>query len=168
MQAGSLLVGLSLALIAAVAIADPLQRARRGTNPGRGVRRIPARDRRQRALLAIRDLDFDFHTGKLEEEDYLQLRRQLMADAARLTEAAGGVGAGTVSVIDPLPGTPPSPDTEIVLCQSCGQEGQPGDRYCSRCGTRVARQCSACGADIGPEDRFCAGCGGRANLGPEG
>lgn len=164
MQVGSLLVGLSLALIAAVAIADPLQRAKGRASPKRPVLRVSTQDRRRQALLAIRDLDFDFHTGKVEGEDYLPLRRQLMADAARLAESADGAGAE----IDPKPISRSALDIEVVLCQCCGQGVRAGDRYCSRCGARLERQCSICGVTLGPEDKFCGGCGSPTDLEPEG
>jgi class 3 adenylate cyclase/tetratricopeptide (TPR) repeat protein len=46
-----------------------------------------------------------------------------------------------------------------VECGTCGFEN-PGDaRFCSRCGTSLARSCPACGHDAAPAARFCSFCG---------
>ena len=57
-------------------------------------------------------------------------------------------------------------------CPSCGAEGGPADKFCSRCGGAMKFQapaapaappprpvCPACSPDLAPGDRFCAKCG---------
>jgi len=75
MNVGSLLVGLSLALVAAVAVADPFQRANRNARSKRQTSQVSPESQREQVLLSLRDLDFDFRTGKVEEEDYQPLRQ---------------------------------------------------------------------------------------------
>ena len=51
--------------------------------------------RRRVALTALRDLEYDRATGKLDEDDYGQLRTELSREALEhLDEEGGGAGAG--------------------------------------------------------------------------
>ena len=43
------------------------------------------------AIKALRDLDFDYRTGKVSEEDYSGLRSRLMAEAAKIYYPEPGV-----------------------------------------------------------------------------
>jgi len=77
---GSVLFGLALAVLAGVLVGDPFLRRgifiRRWKSPSTS-------ERRRSALLAVRDLDFEFQTGKVLEEDYQAWRAQLLEQAAR-------------------------------------------------------------------------------------
>jgi class 3 adenylate cyclase/tetratricopeptide (TPR) repeat protein len=46
-----------------------------------------------------------------------------------------------------------------VTCPACGTENRPGRKFCSSCGSPLARACPACGAANEPDDRFCGECG---------
>ena len=46
-----------------------------------------------------------------------------------------------------------------MRCGSCGTENRPGRKFCSSCGSPLARACPACGAANEPDDRFCGECG---------
>ena len=48
---------------------------------------LEARERRDRALAALRELEFDHRTGKIGDEDYAALRGPLSADAAEALQA---------------------------------------------------------------------------------
>ena len=168
MDAGSLLVGLSLALIAAVAVADPFQRVNRNARAKRQASRGSPETRREQVLLALRDLDFDFHTSKVEEEDYLSLRRHLMAEAARLSDTMDSARADLEAKIEPRGLARRAQGIQVVLCQACGNGVQAGDRFCARCGNRLDLQCSVCGLSRHEVDNFCAGCGSPTHLGEEG
>jgi class 3 adenylate cyclase len=47
-----------------------------------------------------------------------------------------------------------------VTCPACGTENRAGRKFCSSCGSPLARACPACGAANEPYDRFCGECGG--------
>mgnify|MGYP001343542635 CR=1 FL=1 len=76
---------------------------------------------RGRALLAIKELDFDKATGKLSEEDYQQLKTRLSREAARLLSAPGSG--------NPSNGAGPSP-----ACRKCGTLSESVTRFCVTCG----------------------------------
>jgi class 3 adenylate cyclase len=46
-----------------------------------------------------------------------------------------------------------------MLCPSCGAENQDGKKFCTECGTPLARACSACGAAVEGSEKFCGECG---------
>jgi class 3 adenylate cyclase/tetratricopeptide (TPR) repeat protein len=50
-----------------------------------------------------------------------------------------------------------------VNCPACSAENKDGRKFCSHCGTALARACPACGAAADPNDAYCGECG--ASLG---
>ncbi len=82
---------------------------------------------RGRALLAIKDLEFDRETGKINDVDYQALKAQLSREAVQLLDPAPAEAAATTL------GTPTRP-----VCGRCGPRPEPIARFCSRCGEPVA------------------------------
>lgn len=94
--------------------------------------------RKRVALLALRDVEYDFLAGKLDEDDYRSMKSQLTAEALaalEADEAARGAGAAT---------TDADLEAEIarvraglrsgVVCTDCGFANDKGSRFCSACG----------------------------------
>ena len=94
-------------------------------------------------LLALRDVEYDYLSGKLDEADYRELRRELSAEAlAALDEAEREASGGGET-----PEGEPS-DEEIekeiarvraglkdgLACDACGHVNPRGSRFCSGCG----------------------------------
>jgi class 3 adenylate cyclase len=44
-------------------------------------------------------------------------------------------------------------------CPSCGTEAAAGAKFCSECGTALARACPSCGSPVDAASKFCAECG---------
>src|SRR4051794_4543230 len=44
-------------------------------------------------------------------------------------------------------------------CPSCGSEAAAGAKFCSECGTPLARACPSCGTPADAAAKFCAECG---------
>lgn len=94
--------------------------------------------RKRVALLALRDVEYDFLAGKLDENDYRSLKGELTAEALAALEAdekarsqVGSVGPEDVEAeIRALRMGP----HEGVACPDCGYANQPGSRFCSACG----------------------------------
>ena len=156
MQIGSVLFGLALAVLAGVLVADPF--LRRGIF-NRRAESASAKERRRSALLAIRDLDFDFQTGKVLEEDYQVWRARLLEQAARWltdevpveSELAEDVEAEVVDIRKGALGA--------GFCPSCGRPQVRGEMFCAACGAAIVEGCARCGAPMRPGDRFCTDCG---------
>jgi uncharacterized membrane protein len=98
--------------------------------------------RKRVALLALRDVEYDFLAGKLDEDDYRSLKGQLTAEALaalEADEAARGTGASAA---------PSDADADLeaeiarvraglragVVCSQCGFSNEKGARFCSACG----------------------------------
>jgi hypothetical protein len=54
--------------------------------------RLSLAEERDRALQALKELEFDHRTGKVSDEDYQALVRPLRRDAAEALRALGGAG----------------------------------------------------------------------------
>jgi hypothetical protein len=91
-----------------------------------------ARRERESLIVAIRDLDHDYETGKVAEDDWRALREDLRARAmAYLREErdaaarGGGAAAGAAAPAAPA-------------CPACAAPARPGDRFCAQCGAALA------------------------------
>jgi len=99
MLTAALVLGALLAAAAVFFVARPLL----GRDDDRVVEQRPERlaleERRDRALAALKELEFDHRTGKVSDEDYRALVGELRRDAAealrRLDRGEALQGAGT-------------------------------------------------------------------------
>lgn len=128
---------LELVLVAALALAvillvvSPL--AGRAPTPGFEDPLPVEETRRGRALLAIKDLEFDHATGKLSDEDYSALKGRFTRDALQVLreEAADPAESlvaqrralldGAVATAKVCPDCGPRPEDEPIFCSSCGR-----------------------------------------------
>ena len=102
-----------------------------------------AEARKRAALRALRDVDYDYHTGKLDDTDYRELKNVLAHDALVAmgrVEAESGGGATAVA---------PVSDEELEAEIARVREG-----------LRSGSVCGACGHPNTDDSRFCAMCGG--------
>jgi len=81
-----------------------------------------AAGRKTRALEALRELEFEYETGKMAESDYNRLRAYWANEAIVARDA---LGESTEAV-------------EEGECSVCGAGVRAGSKYCSRCGQPVA------------------------------
>ena len=117
-----------------------------------------------------------------DRKDYTESLRLAMR-GRRLLGGAGistiSVGAGTVVDAPPseasptalrssgpppsgvVPGEAPSPTARVKLvCERCGRNNAPSDRFCRSCGAPVSPpKCPRCQKPVEPDDKFCHGCG---------
>jgi hypothetical protein len=86
-EAIALVLGALLTVLCVVFVARPLLRPAQGAEaleePDPGERlRVRALERRDRALAALKELEFDHRTGKVSDEDYRALVGPLRREAA--------------------------------------------------------------------------------------
>lgn len=149
MPLGTLFLGLALLIIVVLVIALPL--LDRKTPAIQPPSRREALEQERRAIIsAIRELDFDFRTGKIGEADYKLLREarvargaQILRELAELDETEDDVEAAieaqvarfrTVRTAD---GRAPAGLTGAVICPSCGHAAGLNDKFCPQCGQRL-------------------------------
>lgn len=111
------------------------------------------------ALSAIRDLDFDYRTGKLDAADYQVVRRQLLFEAAHsLPHKESGSRPATPAAGVRLPPARHS-SADGAACRHCGARLDRSCRYCPQCGSLLERTCANCGEELDQADQHCAACG---------
>ncbi len=113
------LFGAILVILLAAVILSPLREGRRPAGEAHGP--AAARARKDAAIEALRELEFEFQTGKISDEDYQSLRRRWAHQAIQARDELG----------EKLGGVP-------ARCGTCGSEPRPGARFCSRCGSPLA------------------------------
>lgn len=91
---------------------------------------------------AIRDLDFDFQTGKVDDADYRALRRQLEDEAVDVLRH--------IDVVDPLATLDDEIERQILVIRQ--QQNANLD-------ARLAGTCAGCHAGLQGDEKFCPACG---------
>jgi hypothetical protein len=91
---------------------------------------------------AIRDLDFDFQTGKVDQQDYAELRQQLEREAVHILRQ--------LDAIDPLVAFDNEVEQQVLALRQrrLAPAGGSGPETCAQCCTL-----------LGHEENFCPSCG---------
>lgn len=124
------IVGILLALLAAVFIGYPFYRGPSGSSFFTTNHRAEELEAQKAEIYkAIKDIDFDFQMGKLSQEDYDELRGQYKSQAVAILReidaASGRARRGRQKV------------TAQRFCHQCGSEVEKADKYCASCGASL-------------------------------
>ena len=131
MQISSLLIGLALLTAALVFVGHPFfEKPRKGAKI---VSKAGQAHARESVLSALRDLDFDYKTGKISEEDYQPLRAQLLVEAAQFMQKENK----EQEQLEALVQSRRKSQSGQLSCPSCGNKIVLGDTFCSSCGTKL-------------------------------
>jgi len=96
------------------------------------------------------ELESDYQAGILSKEEYDELRAGRQGDSGEVAGAAGTAASvddeieQRVRVLRASSQTAPAPQREpragspTAKCPKCGQAYRIGDRFCTRCGARLA------------------------------
>lgn len=143
MTALYVLGALLLVLLAGVVLAPLLERE----PPDEDLVDLPPAERKEAAVEALSELEFEYQTDKLPDEEYRRLRthygrialeaeeemeagrRTAGGDGAPEAEAPGGAGARS----------PRAAGGDGGACPDCGAQVPAGARFCPRCGARQAQ-----------------------------
>jgi len=160
MELGAIFVGLAMLVASLPFVARPFQKKRSKKDRKPNVR--PILEARKKAdLSALLDLDFDFRTGKVSEEDYLAVRAQLVADAAKYIESENPIEDDQLEAMIRARKTS---QAQVQKCSNCGEKIEAGSRFCPGCGTAVGIHCPSCGKAFQTGDLFCTSCGTKLEL----
>jgi hypothetical protein len=128
----TLFVGTALALGALAYVLYPVFAATDAAPDELAPRREPTDT--ERAVDALREIEFDRATGKLSDDDYAALKSAYTAEAVQAMRASDAAAA---------------PDDEAealieryrdagVACPTCGERPEPAAAFCSSCGRRLS------------------------------
>ena len=130
-------------------------------------------ERRDQELEALREVEFEYRTGKLSEEDYRELRArhgEAAVEARRRAEAerpdagseehapAADVGRGG-DAGDAGQEPDRGDGAEVTGTEAGDSEAGPGEAGADEAGAREPWYCPSCGAEARPHARFCSRCG---------
>jgi hypothetical protein len=150
------LVGIVIAAVAVFFVTRPF-RERVPESGGDETQLANLLAQREAAYQVLRDLDGDFQTGKLAEDDYRPLRVQALAGAAEIVAQLDALEKG---VLPPAAGASPrieaapprrrritafervrrKPEAwsdQDRFCPKCGSEHEPDDEFCRKCGVAL-------------------------------
>jgi hypothetical protein len=159
----ALLIGTLLAIGAMAWVLTPLFRA----DAGRVIAPVaPARQeiaaRRDRAIEALREIEFDRATGKLADGDYEMLKSRYTRQAVVAMRSESGAALVDESEIEAAIRRAREAQSSLPVCPVHGPRPEPDAIYCSECGRYLRGACANCGATTSaPGARFCEGCGNR-------
>ncbi|MEX2526365.1 MAG: zinc ribbon domain-containing protein [Gemmatimonadota bacterium] len=111
--------------------------------------------RRRVTLLALRDVEYDYVTGKLDELDYKSLRREISTEALEAMDRSASAA-----------GTPPPASAGVATSERerlLEEEIQELRR-----GLKTGGLCPGCGAALAPGGHFCGRCGQALRAPPSG
>jgi len=137
-----LALGMLVIFGVAIVVLEPLVRGSSASLERTNDEMSEAEATRRVRLLALRDAEYDFQMGKLNEADYRDLRAELQAEAleamqvVEMEKNGRSVGAG--------PPTREAIEAEVAAvraglesgttCSTCGSGNPPGSRFCAACG----------------------------------
>lgn len=145
MSLSSILLGLALVVLVVPFVIDPFIKNNRRKRASK--KNTSAQLSKHDALIALRDLDFDFQTGKITSDDYAPLRQQLLIAAAQAEQVVETPKATLKAKV------------ESMACPECNASVQADDKFCPKCGTALNLTCPQCRKKVAAGDKFCAHCG---------
>ena len=113
-----------------------------------------------RAIAALREIEFDRATGKLSDGDYAELKQKYTQDAVLAMRRKAAGDAVESAALDEVEAAVLAYRRTHRECADCGPRPEPDAAYCSNCGKYLLGGCAHCGATVSdPGARFCTACG---------
>ena len=157
-----LIIGTLLAVGAMTWVLTPLFRTADAGTPRRSTARQDIDARRERAVEALREIEFDRATGKLADADYEMLKTRYTRQALAAMRAESNAAIVDESEIEAAIRRAREAQANVPACSIHGPRPEPDAIYCSQCGQYLRGACAHCGATTSaPGARFCEGCGHR-------
>ncbi len=166
-----LLTGLVVAVVAVAVVLEPMVRPQWRWMPHHEDEDLDADildldeavSPKVKALLALREIEFDRATGKLSDDDYASLKRQYSAAAlTAIDEEAQSTSVATEDETEAL--IRQARERGRHACPDCGDRPEANAVFCSRCGRSLLNpearpRCWMCGGELDAGARFCGNCG---------
>ncbi len=162
----AMLIGIVVALGAVALVLGPIvwpQRLRPAPAPEEP-EDDPREHRKDLALAALKEIEFDRATGKLDEADYERMKAAYTAEALEAIRAADA-GAAEPAAVPQEPALAKLRATAAVAAGAALPGEDPAEALIAakRKAAKGGRKfCSACGAELEGAGRFCVECGAKA------
>lgn len=159
----ALLIGTLFAIAAMGWVLVPLFRADAGSiiapySPARA----DLAARRERAVEALREIEFDQATGKLSDADYQMLKARYTRQAVAAIRSEAGAPAVEESEVEAAIRRAREAQASVPACSLHGLRPEADAIYCSECGRFLGGACAHCGwSTAAAGAHFCEGCGHR-------
>jgi ribosomal protein L37E len=146
MDIGTILVGVALLVLVVAYVTRPLFERQSGRSNGRATSANPRAQltaHRDAIYALIRELDADYQTGKINDEDYQTQRKLYVAEGVSLLKSLDaladedGRAALEAEIEAAVLALRQKPST-IRFCTQCGHQADPADNFCSRCGAPLS------------------------------
>ncbi len=159
----ALVIGIVVALGAVALVLGPLVRPERVRAPEVPwePEDDPREHRKELALAALKEIEFDRATGKLDDADYARMKASYTAEALEAIRAADAAAAE-------VPQEPALAKLQVPAAVAAGAAPSAEDAAealiaAKRKAAKGGRKfCSACGAELEGAGRFCVECGAKA------
>lgn len=144
----ALLAGLMVVLAVVLFILQPLLTGEEAPLHRQEDEPTEAEARKRVALLALRDVEYDYAAGKLDQGDYEGLRGELAAEAVDALNAEEAARRASVGVSSPAVAARIREHDDLedeiarfrsalrggTACEGCGFANPPASRFCGECG----------------------------------
>ncbi len=138
-----IVAALFLVGIAVFMILQPIIAGREAPESGLADEPSEAQFRKRVSLLQLRDVEYEYAMGKLGEEDYQALKKEISAEALAAIRAEKAEAGGPEA--EDTAGAEVELEEEIArvraslaegpFCSDCGQRNPSGSRFCAECGS---------------------------------
>jgi rRNA maturation endonuclease Nob1 len=154
MDIGAIFIALALLVLTIPFLVGPFKK-QKNKKGQKSIEKTDSEADRKSLLLAVRDLDFDYKTGKVAEEDYNSLRSQMLARVASLDALSNTIDEAIEQEI----ASRRKCSSNGKGCPNCKTRLKTDDQFCPKCGTGISLFCSACGGKLASNAKFCSLCG---------
>lgn len=131
-------IAILLTVVTFAFIVYPLFRTRlRSADPAQSERANELHSRRDTTYSMLKELEFDFQSGILTEEDYRDLEAKYKKKGIAILKSIDALKKGT--------GLDEEIEKQVLelrrsqgqFCTQCGARYQKGDRFCAQCGAKL-------------------------------
>lgn len=139
----TILAAVLLVALSVFFLLQPILKGREAPLDGTGEEPTEAQFRKRVSLLQLRDAEYEYAMGKLGDDDYQALRKELSAEALEAIRAEEAESRPPEA--GALHGSDGDIEAEIaqirarlgkgIFCSQCGHLNPGGSRFCGECGS---------------------------------